>query len=77
MKPPRKRSRYAPDKEATRAAELALRLGVKLKLGADGSVEVLGRLDSPPPAGLASTPEGGDDAEDAERWFQEDRVAGH
>lgn len=54
---PRQRSRYAPDAQVTRAAELALKLGMRLKLGADGSVEVLGRLDTAPGAAMAGARE--------------------
>ena len=40
----RNRSRYAPDNQVERAAELALKHGVALALKADGSVVILGRL---------------------------------
>jgi len=67
--PPRRRSRarYAKDDIAERAAVLSLKLGVKLILHADGSVEITGKLDSPPGDALAST--AGDDPDDAlARW---------
>ena len=40
----RRRSRYAPDNQIDRAAEFALKYGVSLFLGADGSVEIRGKL---------------------------------
>lgn len=41
----RRRSRYAPDNQIDRAAEFALKYGLRLVLGADGSVEIKGTLD--------------------------------
>lgn len=41
----RRRSRYAPDNQIDRAAEAALKYGLRIALGADGRVEVLGKLD--------------------------------
>lgn len=48
------RSRYASDEQIERAAKLALKHGVKLRLDAAGGVEVLGKLDSRGEYGVAS-----------------------
>ncbi len=64
----RRRSRYAKDELAERAASLALKLGVSLTMHADGSVTIHGRLDSRCPGALASEAEG-DNADGAlARW---------
>lgn len=42
---PRKRSRYAPDRQVKRAIAFALEYGLAIQLGADGSVAITGRLD--------------------------------
>lgn len=41
----RRRSRYAPNNQIDLAAEFALKYGLRLVLGADGSVEIKGTLD--------------------------------
>ncbi len=43
---PRKRSRYAPDRQVKRAVTFALTHGVAIVLSADGSVAISGRLDA-------------------------------
>lgn len=58
MQTRRSRARYADDKQVDRAAQLALKHGVALELGPDGSVKILGKLDSAPAGGLGSRPEG-------------------
>lgn len=54
----RPRARYADDRLVDRAVGLAKKHGVALELGPDGSVRILGRLDSPPRGALASGAEG-------------------
>jgi hypothetical protein len=65
---PRRRSRYAPNEHARRAGALALELGVKLKLNADGSIEITGRLDSSVTDGLASSEKGSTADEALAAW---------
>jgi len=72
----RARARYASDALAERAASLALKLGVKLKLSADGSVEITGKLDTQASDALALGQEGGADADDYEAWKREHFAAG-
>jgi hypothetical protein len=71
----RARCRYASDAEVSRAAELALKLGVAIELTPDGGLKILGRLDSKAPGGLPSGT-GGSDADDYEAWKQENGAAG-
>lgn len=72
----RNRARYASDALVERAVALSLKHGVKLKLAADGSVEITGKLDSRGADGAVSSAGGGADAEEAERWFRENSPAG-
>ena len=53
----RRRSRYAPDEQVKRAAKLALETGLRLKIDAQGGVEILGPLDSSAPAAMSKAGE--------------------
>lgn len=54
----RSRARYASDDLVERAVTLAKKHGVALELGPDGSVKILGKLDSVRASGVGSAPEG-------------------
>lgn len=74
MTPPRRRSRYAPDREVERAFKLMRDQGFepkRLKLGADGSIE----LDSGPAPALTEGEGSPDDALDAWKRQQENGPA--
>lgn len=73
----RPRLRFASDAEIERAAAMSLKLGLALELRGDGSVRILGKLDSYPVDGATSADEEETPDEALERWRRESGAARH